>query len=315
MLIEGLNIVRFTLIDPDGTVVWSSDPGAIGTRSRDDPEFRVALAGGTSSSLHRAHTVTDIKGVSRPMDVVKTTVPLRETPSGAIIGLMELNRGVAHDVALQVDDARISVLRTTLATMGGLFLALLGFIIVANITIHRSSTELRRAKTDAEEANRAKSDFLARMSHEIRTPLNGIVGATEVMLGAQPPEEQREYLEIVSASSDGLLTVINDILDFSKIEAGKLDFDTVDFNLRESLGNTVDLMAMRADEKGLELAFHVEPDVPDALVGDPYRLRQMLVNLVGNGVKFTEQGEVVVHVETEALGVCPRNNVLSDMRH
>ena len=249
------------------------------------------------------------------MDVVKTTVPLRETPSGAIIGLMELNRGVAHDVALQVDDARISVLRTTLATMGGLFLALLGFIIVANITIHRSSTELRRAKTDAEEANRAKSDFLARMSHEIRTPLNGIVGATEVMLGAQPPEEQREYLEIVSASSDGLLTVINDILDFSKIEAGKLDFDTVDFNLRESLGNTVDLMAMRADEKGLELAFHVEPDVPDALVGDPYRLRQMLVNLVGNGVKFTEQGEVVVHVETEALGVCPRNNVLSDMRH
>ena len=301
MLVDGLKIVKLNLFDLRGNAIWSSDPTTVGIIKRESRLYQAAVAGGTSSKLVTGNEIVDLNGVRGRFDVVETYLPLRETPSGRIVGVMELYRDVASDVSIQVSEAKSTVLWTTVATMGGLFLVLMGFIVVANITIHRSSTELRRAKTDAEEANRAKSDFLARMSHEIRTPLNGIVGATEVMLGAQPQEEQREYLEIVSASSDGLLTVINDILDFSKIEAGKLDFDTVDFNLRESLGNTVDLMAMRAHEKGLELAFHVEPDVPDALVGDPYRLRQMLVNLVGNGVKFTEQGEVVVHVETEAL--------------
>ena len=445
-----------------------------------------------------------MNGVSRHMDVVGTTLPLRETPSGAIIGLMELDRGVAHDVALQVDDAKNGVLRTTLATMGGLFFTLFGFILVANIAINRSrrrelalvegqlaernqaerslrdsqqaaaqlaeenavladigrvisssldiepvyepfadrvrkiipfdrivitvmdpelgtanasyvsglqipqwspgtahriagtlteavvrnrsglimgeesaddfsarfpvehlarsaglksmlsvplisndqpigaltirsatpnayssrhlalaerigvqiagamansqlyaqrerfEQELQEAKEAAEAANQAKGQFLANMSHEIRTPLNGIMGMTELALDTTITDEQREYLEMVSRSAESLLTVINDILDFSKIEAGKLDFYADDFLLQDALTDTLSSLALRAHQKGLELASNVEPDVPDALVGDAGRLRQVILNLVGNAVKFTERGEVVLRVETHS---------------
>jgi PAS domain S-box-containing protein len=205
--------------------------------------------------------------------VITNKVPLKDR-RGHIIGTMGVSHGITERRLAEEELARKAE------------------------ELKRTNAALEQLAKAAEAASKAKGEFLANMSHEIRTPLNGVIGMTELALETELTREQREYLETVRFSAESLLSIINDILDYSKIEAGKVELEVVDFDLRECLETTLKTLALRADEKGLELLCDVRPEVPELLRGDSNRLRQIVVNLVGNAIKFTHKGEVALKVET-----------------
>jgi PAS domain S-box-containing protein len=254
-------------------------------RGKTDADFRPAWLAAAQLADDRTVLTTGQAILNREESTIRpdgtpgfllvTKVPLRDA-EGGIIGLVGISRDITERRQMEEE------------------------LRAANVQLQRATVEATRLAAEAEQASVAKGEFLANMSHEIRTPMNGVIGMTGLLLDSPLTPEQRQYAEIVRTSAEALLAIVNDILDFSKIEARKLELDHLDFDLRSAMEDTVDLLSVKAHDKGLRLTCLVHPDVPGMLRGDPGRLRQVVVNLAGNAIKFTDHGEVVIRVDVDA---------------
>ena len=292
-LVEGLNIGKLILFDPNGYAVWSSDPANLGqTKPRRGSSFYwEAAAGDVASKFVSQKKITDLDGVERRIDIVETYLPLRDTREGEIIGVLEIDRDVGGDIAIQVQDAGRTVLWTTIGTMGGLFLALLGFIVVADLSISRSrrhqrqvAAELATEVKERASANKELETFSYSVSHDLRAPLRSLDGYSQILLddfGTQLDEVGSGYLERIRANSQRMSQLIDDMLQLSRMSGGQIQYEQVDLSaLVESICN--DLKETQPDR---DVTFVHAKGI--AATGDPTLLRAAIENLLGNAWKYT----------------------------
>ena len=320
-LANTLNVLKLTLFDLHGRAVWSSDPAVTSVGEHDRTKFLNATAGEISSELAEDREEIDSEGVSHRVAVVETYLPLRETDAGQVIGVLKIDRSAASDVALQLDGILSTLLGTTVATMGGLFLLLVGFIVSADVHIYRTS---RRAYASLERESVAKTQILSTVTHELKTPLTSIMGCVERLLVHREKvgplnDRQQKYLKYIQEDSRILRALIDDLLDTSRLEAGNLELTLIQLDVQPEIERVVQSVQNQFAEKPIDVVADLPKDLCP-VKADGLRFTQIVANLVGNAYKYSPAsstltitagqtgGLIQINVADQGMGLAPEDH-------